>query len=455
MAEQPVLMIALVIIGLFAGALLWARGLLSRIGGELAEARAREAAAVSELRSLRAEADGLRVRVARLERDLVAEQASAKDKLRLIETAQIRMADSFKALSAETLQAQSAQFLQLAQEKLATVQEGAKGELVLQHQAVEQLVLPIQQSLQHMHTRLNQVEVARAGAYEGLTQQVRSLLDAQVALRTETARLTTALRTPHVRGRWGEETLKRVVEMAGMSPHCDFVLQPSVQTDDGRLRPDLVVKLAGGKSIVVDAKVPLSAYLEAIEAGDEKTRGERLRAHAGQVRTHIQQLSRKAYWEQFQPSPEFVVLFLGDAFHSAALEVDPGLLEFAWEQRVILATPATLIGLLKAVAYGWRQERLTENARLISALGKDLYKRLSDLGAHLTRLGRGLRTSVDAFNSSVGSLELRVLVTARKFRDYEAAEGELPALVQVETIPRSLQAPELVQPEGEVLKLKA
>ncbi len=444
--------IALVFIGLFGGAMLWARGLLSRLHTEVAEARAREAAAVAELRTLRGEADALRVRGAQLERDLVAEQASAKDKVRLIEAAQVRLSDSFRALSAEALQAQGAQFLELAHEKLKTSQETAKGDLQLQEQSVAQLVLPIQQSLDKVDARLREMELLRTGAYEGLTQQVRSLLDAQAALRTETARLSTALRTPHVRGRWGEETLKRVVEMAGMSPHCDFLEQPSVSTDDGRLRPDLVVKLAGGKSIVVDAKVPLSAYLEAIEAGDELTRKERLRAHAAQVRTHVQQLSRKAYWEQFQPSPEFVILFLGDAFYAAALEVDPGLLEMAWEQRVILATPATLIGLLKAVSYGWRQERLAENARLISALGKDLYKRLSDLGGHMQRLGRSLRGSVEAFNSSVGSLELRVLVTARKFRDYEAADGELPALSQIELIPRALQAPELLAPAPERLR---
>ena len=381
-------------------------------------------------------------RAAVLEEQLVSERASSAEKLRLLDAGRADLTQAFKALSADALQAQSTQFLLLAEERLRSAQQGAQGELALQKQAVEQLVLPMQHALQGVDARLREIELARVSAYEGIVQQVRGLLDAQASLRTETARLTTALRTPHVRGRWGEETLRRVVEMAGMSPHCDFVLQPTVQGDDGKLRPDLVVKLAGGRSIVVDAKAPMQAWLEAVEAPDAETRKLRLAAHAAQVRQHVTQLSRKAYWEQFQPSPEFVVLFLGDAFYAAALESDPELLETAWQQRVILATPATLIGLLKAVSYGWRQEKLAENARLISALGRELYKRLSGLAGHFADLRRSLAGSVDHFNKAVGSFESRVLVSARKFRELEAADGEIELLAGVESAPRSLQAPE-------------
>ncbi len=359
--------------------------------------------------------------------------------------AQGRMEQAFRALSAEALQQQSQQFLLLAEERLRRAQEGAEGELELQKEAVNQLVLPLRDALSQVDTRLREMELTRATAYEGLSQQVRGLLDAQVALRTETARLATALRTPHVRGRWGEETLRRVVEMAGMSPHVDFVEQPTVVGEEGLLRPDLVVKLAGGRSIVVDAKAPLQAYLDALDAPDAATRKQRLQTHASQVRAHVEKLARKNYWEQFQPSPDFVVLFLGDAFYSAALEADPQLLETAFAQRVILATPATLVALLKTVAYGWRQETLAENARIISALGKDLYKRLADLGAHFASLRKALGLSVESFNKAVGSLESRVLVTARKFRDLEAADGALEEVGTVEAEPRALQAPELVE----------
>jgi DNA recombination protein RmuC len=420
-----------------------------------AEERASAAAQLGEqARALQAQAADLRVRVAALERDLEAERNAGAEKLRMLDKAHAQLSASFKALSAEALQASAAQFLQLAQERLGTLQQGAKGELELQKQAVEQLVLPVRESLQKVDARIGELEAARAGAYAGLVQQVRSLLDTQAALRSETARLVTALRTPHVRGRWGEESLKRVVELAGMSAHCDFLEQHVAQGDEGRLRPDLVVRLAGGKSIVVDSKVPLSAYLAAIEASDEEERRQKLAMHAAQVRTHIGQLARKAYWEQFQPAPEFVVLFLGDAFYAAALQADPSLLEAAWEQKVILATPATLIGLLKAVAYGWRQESLAENARLISALGRELYKRLADMGAHFQRLGRNLGGAVQAFNAAVGSLETRVLVSARRFREYEATEGELPSVAPVDAAPRALQAAELKPPQqAELLPL--
>ena len=403
----------------------------------------------AELTLLRSESSDLRVAAARLERDLEAERTAGAEKLRLVEASQAKLATTFRALSAEALQAQSAQLLQLAEERFAAVQKGADNELELQKQAVEQLVLPMRESLSRVDVRLGELELSRATAYEGLLQQVKGLAESQGALRTETARLVTALRTPHVRGRWGEETLKRVVELAGMSSHCDFAVQPSAEGDEGRLRPDMVVRLAGGKSIVIDAKVPLSAYLLAVEATDEEERKARLLEHAAQVRTHVGQLARKAYWEQFQPAPEFVVLFLGDGFYAAAVQSDPELLAWAINQRVIPATPGTLIALLRTVAYGWREERLAENARQISDLGKELHKRLADLASHITRLGRSLQGSVDHFNRAVGSLESRVLVSARKFRDLDAAgDAQIVALEPIDHAARLLNAPELVAIEG-------
>jgi DNA recombination protein RmuC len=347
---------------------------------------------------------------------------------------------AFKALSADALARNNQSFLDLARSTLAQTQEAARGDLEKRQQAIVEMVTPVRHSLEKVDSQIQELEKARAGAYAALNEQVRSLVETQSQLRAETGKLVTALRTPGVRGRWGEIQLRRVVEMAGMLDHCDFVTQTTVASEEGRLRPDLLVRLPAGKTIVVDAKTPLDGYLQAIEAPDEQTRKARLADHARQVRAHLTALGRKSYWEQFEHAPEFAVLFLpGECFFSAALESDPSLIEFGVEQNIILATPTTLIALLRAVAYGWRQENLAQNAAEISALGKDLFKRLSDMGEHWNKMGKALERAVEAYNSAVGSLESRVMVSARKFAELKTAPLGVE-IAELEPVDKSVRA---------------
>lgn len=390
---------------------------------------------LAEAARLEAEAEGL---AARLEQ----ERRGAEEKQALLGAAEKQLADAFNALSAEALARNNQAFLDLATQNLKVFQETAKGDLAARQQAVEGLVKPLAEELARLAGQTQALEKARAESYGQLTEQVKGLLTAQQDLRGETGRLVNALRRPEVRGRWGEVQLKRVVEMAGMQDHCDFFEQEVAA--DGK-RPDMLVRLPGGKTLVLDSKAPVAAFLEAAEALDDGARGRALERFAQHVRTHIQQLSQKAYWDQFPDAPEFVVLFLpGESFFSAALQQDPELIEYASERKVILATPTTLLALLKAVYYGWRQEALADNARQVSELGAQLYERLAKLGEHWSSVGKNLSQAVKAYNDATGSLESRVMVSARRFEELHVApEGrKLPELNPVEQAPRALQMQE-------------
>ncbi len=429
-----------------------------------AEAAARAAAETRAARlpeieaalfDLRFENGDLRARAAELDALLTAERDAHADQLRLLDDARAELSDAFRALSADALRANQSSFLALAETHLGRFHEAAAGDLARRQQAIDALVSPVRESLDKMGAHIVELERARTGAYEGLSAQVRSLLEVQHLLRGETNNLVNALRRPNVRGRWGEIQLRRVVELAGMLNHCDFLEQQTgAANDDGaRLRPDLVVRLPADKIVVVDAKAPVDAYFDAARDGmSEAERATHLRRHAGAVRAHVETLTRKAYWDQFPSAPEFVVLFLpGENFFSAALEHDPALIEHGVERKIILATPTTLIALLRAVFYGWRQEALTREAAVISELGRDLYRRLGTLGEHFSKVGAGLDAATRSYNQAVGSLEGRVLVTARKFRDLQAMSNEevLPTVGPVEQAVRSLQADEVRETDGD------
>ena len=356
----------------------------------------------------------------------------------LIDHTRQELMGSFQALSGEALKQNNEAFLKLAAVSFESLHVKAEGDLVQRQQAVDALVRPLQESLQRYDEQLRLLEQSRQSAYGGLDQHLKSLAESQQRLQLETGNLVKALRAPTVRGQWGELTLKRVAELAGMVDHCDFIEQPSVTGDDGRFRPDMVVQLPGGRQIIVDAKTVLSAYLDAHEAQSEAQQLEALRRHAAQVKSRMDELSLKAYWTQFDRAPEFVVLFLpGEQFLGAALDQNPRLIEEGFANGIVLATPATLIALLRAVAYGWRQERMTAHAEEAGRLGKELYERMAVLAEHMNDVGQALGKSVSAYNRAVGSLETRILPAARRFKELGvASDREITVLESMEVVPR-------------------
>jgi DNA recombination protein RmuC len=383
----------------------------------------------------------------RLRTEIDKERAVHAERLKAYHDAESKLRDTFQALSADALKTNNEAFLQLAESRMREARTEAAGDIDARRKAIEDLLAPMARTLEQVDREIKDAERRRVESSAQLLQRIASLDTAGQGLREETRRLTDALKRPGVRGRWGELQLKRVVELAGMLEYCDFMEQHTIQgADDERIRPDVIVRLPGGKRIVVDAKAPLDAYLRALEAPDEIARQNLMSEHARQVRNHISQLSAKSYFDKVASTPEFVVMFLpGEMFFSAALEQDPGLIECGVEKRVIPASPTTLIALLRAAAYGWQQEAMEENARKISDLGKNLYEAVRTLGDRVQTLGTRLKSTLEAYNDSVGSLEGNVLVKARKFKELQAANGgeEIKPLEPIDRVPRMLQAAEL------------
>ncbi len=412
-------------VGVLAG---WAVG-VARAAGRL---RTAELAAARATARWEADREAWTRRVAELQADRGADRD--------------RQAEQFRALAADALSTSSEQFLALAHQRLSAAQQVHESELRERENAVRALVEPLALTLGAVQRELSSAEVARAEGAAALTEQVRAMRESSEQLRGETARLVTALRSSHVRGRWGELQLRRLVEASGMLPHVDFVEQDQVRTDDGVQRPDLVIRLAGGKRVVVDAKVAFLGFLEAAEATDEPTRADRMAAHARQVRAHVDALAAKRYWDGVGAAPEFVVMFVpAEAFWQAAVEQDPGLVEYAFERNVVVATPSTLLALLRTVGYAWRQDALASNAQAVLDLGKELHGRIATLGGHVDRLGRALDSAATAYNQTVASLESRVLVSARRFSALGVVDASLEPPRMQEHRVGTVSAPELVE----------
>ncbi|HEY9197998.1 MAG TPA: DNA recombination protein RmuC [Gammaproteobacteria bacterium] len=384
----------------------------------------------------------LRAESARLTAELAVEHRRAEERIAALDEARDQLRATFGAMASEALKHNSGEFLKLAQENLKAFHVHAEGNLTQREKAVENLVKPIREALEKTELQIRRMENERKEAYGSLTKHLETMAESQRLLQGETRNLVQALRRPEVRGQWGELTLKRLAELAGMVDRCDFYEQEQVVTDTGRQRPDMIVRMPDGREIVVDAKTPLDAYLNAIEAGDDETRKRELERHARKVRERVRELSAKAYWQQFRNAPDFVVLFIpGDQFLSAALDHDRSLLEDALAAKVILATPTSFVALLRAVAFGWRQEALTENAEQIRKLGEELYQRLGTFTDHLSKLGRSLDTSVGAYNKAVGSFDTRILPGARKFAELGiAGKDAVTELEQIERTARDVQS---------------
>jgi len=405
------------------------------VGWSLAVARAGARVGAAQVRAAQAQAQA----------QLEAERSSGGERVRSLQADQTRLAEQFRALAADALASNNEQFLALAHQRLAASQQMQVGELAKREEAVKQLVEPLTRTLDQVKAEMTTAEKARLAGEAALGEQVRAMRESSDLLRTETSQLVTALRSSQVRGRWGEIQLRRVVESAGMLEHVDFVEQDQVRTDDGPLRPDMVVRLSGGKNVVVDAKVAFLGYLDASQATDDAVRAVRLAAHARHFRKHIDDLAAKRYWDQFAPAPEFVVMFVpAEAFFHAALEQDATLFEYAFERNVVVATPMTLIALLRTVAYAWRQDALATNAQQVLTLGKELHGRIATLGNHLAKLGRAIDSAAGAYNQTVSSLETRVLVSARRFADLKVVDGDLPTPAPVNPQLSAVSAPELV-----------
>jgi DNA recombination protein RmuC len=390
-----------------------------------------------------------RARIVRLETELEHEVRSTGEKLQIINEAKENLSEKFKALSSDVLRDNSRTFLDQARKTLESISELADKDLEGRQKAVEHLVEPIKESLNRVNAEIADMEKARREAYGDLLVQVKQLSGAHETLKMETVKLVKALRSPKIGGMWGEIQLRRVVELAGMAEHYDFIEQPSVSTEEGRLVPDMMVNLPGGRQVIIDAKVSTEAYLNAVETDDEISKNNHLQVYARHVRNHVKSLGEKGYWEHLPETTEFVVMFLpGENLLSAALEQDPGLIEFGVDRRVILATPTTLISLLKAIAYGWRQESLARSAHKVSELGQILYDRLRVLARHFTGVGSGLEQATRSYNKAVGSLEMRVLSAARNLKDYGISVGDdIKEVEKIGTDVRPIQAGELADEE--------